>query len=124
MQEPEGHRFKNIATQRFHDYFYPKVSRKEIDAGDFFDAMGVQVNVNNRLIFFSGMRLGQRSITLEHLQAAWERYGISPNYFFGLSEEPISQIAEPDQVYRKSVANEISKIRKILDSLEKKLENS
>jgi hypothetical protein len=108
-------------TQRFHDYFYPKVGSKEIDMNVFFKDFGIAEST--KYSFFSGMRSGQRGITSDHVQIAWEKYGVRPDYLFGVIEEPMSMVAEPAPTYAKSISTDIRKIRKLLDELEKKIEN-
>jgi hypothetical protein len=112
-------KFKNIVTQRFHDYFYEKLKDKVLDTNRFFEDFG-QLGAN-KFQFFSGMRSGHRGVTPEQVLIAFEKYGVRPDYLFGIVEEPISMVAEPAKPYAKSISTDISKIRKILDELEKKV---
>lgn len=123
VYKPDTEQFKNTPTARFFQYFYPKLKSGEVDKAQFFDNMGVGITPANQMQFFTGFKNGQRSITLEHINAAWDHYRVSPNYLFGLSEDPQSMVAEPSQVYSSTVKKDIDKIRKALDELERKIEN-
>jgi hypothetical protein len=116
-------KFKNAPSRNFYLYFYPRVSSGEIDRSVFFERMGVGISPANQMQFFRGFKNGHKGITLEHMTAAWEYYQVSPNYLFGLSADPVSMVAEPSKVYAKSISTDILKIRKMLDDLEKKIEN-
>jgi hypothetical protein len=116
-----SHKFRDILTERFHDYFYPKVRDKEIDMDQFFANFGI--SETTRYSFFSGMRSGSRGITSDAVQIAWDKYGVRPDYLFGVVNQPENVLAEPPPKYAKSISTDISKIRKLLDDLEKKIEN-
>lgn len=114
-------KFKNILTQRFHDYFYQKVKDKSLEADKFFEDFGV--SGVNKPQFFSGMRSGHRGITPDQVLIAWEKYGVRPDYLFGIVNQPESLVAEPPPSYSKKLKKDIDKIRKALDELERKIEN-
>lgn len=113
------HKFKNIVTQRFHDYFYDKLKDHVLGTDKFFDDFGIQGS--NKFQFFSGMRSGHRGVTPEQVQIAWDKYAVRPDYLFGIVDDPISILAEPAPTYAKSISTDISKIRKLLDEVEKKI---
>jgi hypothetical protein len=114
-------RFKNIVTERFHEYFYGKLKAKEIDSEEFFAAF--EVSGINKFQFFSGMRSGHRGITPEQVQIAWEVYGVRPDYLFGIVNQPVNVLAEPPAAYARGAKKDLDKIRALLDQLEKKIEN-
>jgi hypothetical protein len=114
-------KFKNILTERFHDYFYPKLTNRELDKNKFWNDFNV--SSQSRYSFFSAMRSGAKGVTSEQIQIAWEKYGVRPDYLFGIVNQPESMAAEPPAHYAKSVSTDIKKIRKLLDDLEKKIEN-
>jgi hypothetical protein len=113
--------FKNVPSRLFYQHFYDKVKNHEIDRQEFFEYMGVGISPVNQMQFFTGLRNGHKSITVEHIIAAWAHYRVAPNFLFGISVDPVSMVAEPAKVYAKSISTDISKIRKLLDELEKKV---
>jgi hypothetical protein len=119
MQPTGSHRFKSIIVQRFHDYFYPRLTSREIDPARFFEDFDVKEQAKYQ--FFSGMRSGAKGVTADQALIAFEKYGVRPDYLFGIVEEPVSMVAEPAKPYAKSISTDISKIRKLLDELEKKV---
>lgn len=114
-------KFKNILTERFHDYFYQKLKSKELESVKFFNDF--EIGENSRYSFFSAMRSGHRGVTPEQVQLAWEKYGVRPDYLFGIVNQAESMAAEPPPVYAKSVKKDLAKIRELLEQLEKKIEN-
>lgn len=112
-------KFRDILTQRFHDYFYQKVKDKQFSMEDLMADFGI--SESTRYSFFSGMRSGQRGITSDQVQVAYEKYGVRPDYLYGIIDEPVNVAAEPVPTYVKNITTDISKIRKILDELEKKV---
>jgi hypothetical protein len=123
LYNADNQKFKNQASAAFYSFFYEKLRAGEIDRAQFFDRMGVGISPANQMQFFTGLRNGHKSVTIEHITAAWEHYRVAPNYLFGVSPEPVSMVAEPEIVYKKAVTKDISKIRALLDQLEKKIEN-
>lgn len=120
MQESENHSFKIPYTKRFHDYFYYKIKRKEINADDFFTIFGVAEI--SRYSFFSSMRSGKGSVTAEHIRIAFENYGVKPDYFFGASEEIM--IGDMAQLQKsKEILQDIETLKQGLNALEKKITN-
>jgi hypothetical protein len=97
------------------------VKDKEIDMDAFFTDFGIAEST--RYSFFSGMRSGQRGITFDQVRIAWEKYGVRPDYLFGVVNQAENVLAEPPAHYAKSISTDIKKIRKLLDDLEKKIEN-
>ncbi|MBE7172507.1 MAG: hypothetical protein INR73_18120 [Williamsia sp.] len=83
-QAAHNDNFKNESSRRFHQYFYPRVKEREIDSKKFFEDF--QISYANPMQFFSGLRYGDRSITLEHIDIAQRKYGVNPNYLFGLTD--------------------------------------
>jgi hypothetical protein len=119
--EAVAQRFKNIVTERFHEYFYEKLKAKEINSDEFFaifDVAGI-----NKFQFFSGMRSGHRGVTPEQVQIAWEKYNVRPDYLFGIVNQAENLLAEPPAKYSTGAKKDIKKIRELLDQLEKKIEN-
>jgi hypothetical protein len=121
MLRTEPDSFKNIPSRNFYWHFYEKVKNQEIDRQKFFENMGVGISVVNQMQFFSGLRNGHKGITVDHIQAAWDHYQLSPNFLFGILAEALA--AEPDPLYAKSISTDISKIRKLLDEVEKKIKS-
>jgi hypothetical protein len=121
MQKPDNHKFKNFLTERFHDYFYEKLRDKVIDPGKFWEDFGLAEA--SRYSFFSAMRSGHRGVSAEQVLIAWDKYGVRPDYLFGIVDDPLSIAAEPAPIYAKSISTDISKIRKLLDEVEKKVQN-
>jgi hypothetical protein len=121
MQTPNTQKFKDEMTRRFHDYFYQKLRDKEIDSIRFYEDFGVSDTAKYQ--FFSAMRSGYKGITSQQIQIAWEKYGVRPDYLFSIVNQAESMAAEPPPRYAKSVSTDIAKIRKLLDDLEKKIEN-
>jgi hypothetical protein len=119
MQKTDNHNFKNSLTERFHDYFYEKLRDKVIDPESFWENYGLAAA--SRYSFFSAMRSGHRGVSAEQVLIAFEKYRVRPDYLFGIVEEPVSMVAEPAKPYAKSISTDISKIRKLLDELEKKV---
>lgn len=85
MQSVPNEAFKNLPTKRFHDYFYSKVKSKEIDLDEFCVDFAVGITTKHRMQFFSGLRQGNRSITIEHIEIAQVKYHVDPDYLFGLT---------------------------------------
>lgn len=119
----DNQKFKNKVSATFYSYFYSKLKDGELDRAQFFDRMGVGISPANQMQFFTGLRNGHKSVTIDHIIAAWDHYQVAPNYLFGLSDLPMSMVAEPMAVYKKSVARDIKKIHDLLNQLESKIEN-
>lgn len=119
----DNQKFKNTPSRVFFEYFYSKLKNGELERGLFFERMGVGISVANQMQFFTGLRNGHKSVTIDHIQAAWEHYQVTPNYLFGLSAEPMSMAAEPEQVYNLDLRKDLVKLRKTIDDIERKLDN-
>jgi hypothetical protein len=82
MQPTGTHKFKSITAHRFHDYFYPKLSTREIDQVQFFTDFGVKDQAKYQ--FFSGLRSGAKGVTAEQVLIAWDKYQCVQTIFSGL----------------------------------------
>lgn len=110
--------FKNEPSRRFHTYFYQKVKDKEIDFVQFFKDFGI--SYANKMQFFSGLRYGDRSVTIEHIEVAQKKYGINPDYLFGLTNVATKEgdyiLNEPPVGYGDEYRREVGgKLREIFD---------
>ena len=86
MDSLKSQKFKNLPTQKFYEYFYPKVQAKTIDLSRFVKDFDIHHSVNNKMVFFNQLKEGLKGITIEQLEIAYKNYGISPNYFFGIPD--------------------------------------
>lgn len=114
----DSEKFKNLPTRRFYDYFYPRLKEKAIDTDDFFEKMGVGINVMNRMQFFTQMKTGHKGITMDQVAHAWNHYGVTPNYLFGLTNETgtgESVVLEPGVAYLPEIKKDIMQIRKLIE---------
>lgn len=110
--------FKNEASRRFHNFFYSKIKDREIDGRKFFKDFGI--SYSNPMQFFSGLRYGDRSVTIDHLEIANNKYDVRPNYMFGISELASNTgdflFDKPDPVFAKGDRNSVGeKLRSILE---------
>lgn len=119
MKAAENENFKNEISRRFYNYFYPKIQNKEIESDEFYESFGVN-KYGNRTVFLHGLKYGHKSVTIDQVDIAYKKYGINPDYLFGLKE-----VATPDgdyvlseaspkygEEYRREVGR---KLREILD---------
>lgn len=120
MELTDNQLFKNEYTKRFHDYFYYKLKNKELNADEFYTRMGV--SDNTRFVFFSAMRKGKSSITAEHIRISLEKYGVRPDYFFGVSVENI-EVDMNHLNHSKELIDMIQSLKQGLNALEKKITN-
>lgn len=86
MKNVENHRFKNEASQRFHDYFHAFVKNSKDDRNAFYEAFGLSEQQNPSQ-FFAKLRSGALSVTLDHVYRAKEAFNMNPGYWFAVSNQ-------------------------------------
>lgn len=86
MKESERQGFKNEASKRFHDYFYTLMRTSDAAKQRVYDAFGLSGNKNPSQ-FFSKLRSGAASVTVEHVYIAKEHFNMNPGYWFEVSTQ-------------------------------------
>lgn len=86
MQVAEKHKFKNEASRRFHDYMQHVAQKSVQERERVYGAFGL-LDQKNPSSFFSQMKSGHRSVTLDQIYIAKKEFGLNPGYLFETSEQ-------------------------------------
>jgi len=103
MEVAGNHKFKNEATRRFHDYVYQLSKKSDTHRDKVYKVFGLD-QVQNPSNFFTQMRNGIRSVTLDQIYISKEKLGFNPGYLFETSDQEemgyaSSLVEEPDGEY-------------------------
>jgi hypothetical protein len=86
MEVADKQSFKNEASRRFHDYFHALAKKSAEDRQAVYDAFGL-TNTKNPTQFFSKLKSGGSSVTVDHIYIAKEQFNINPGYLFEVSNQ-------------------------------------
>lgn len=123
MQVTDTHNFKNEATKRFHDYVYSFLKKSDASRDRVYAAFGL-TEVQNPSTFFTQLRSGHRSVTLDQISIAKNELGLNPGYLFeasdqvqlgfsgNLVEEDNAEYGTVDVDVRKEVGKKVKEILK------------
>ena len=115
----DNEKFKNEASRRFYNYFQEKIKNGELSIDDFCDSFGLKKDAT-KYQFLSSIKQGKRSVTIDQLFIAVDRYNISPAYIFGKSsyvrDLSIAELGEDEvELYSMDRQTIGEKIRALID---------